>query len=492
MNTHLDDGRPEIPGHILGELLGSGGMGQVYLGRSLTGRRVAIKVIRPEFARDADFRERFRQEVGAARRVSGAFTAPVVDADPDGNPPWMATAYLPGPSLAERVRQGPPLEPSELREVAAGLAEALRDIHRAGLVHRDLKPSNILLTDDGPRVIDFGIARAAAGSLRTRTGLTVGTPPFMSPEQVRGGADIGGASDVFSFGSVMVFTATGHGPFDAEDSFAAAYRVVHEEPDLAGTPDWLRRIVLRCLAKDPARRPTPTELLTELATPPPPDDHVTPRTPADAPAGTPGDASGNASGPASRPAWDEITHTSVHTPHPAPTPTVVDRPATGRSPRTRATWLAVAAAALATAAALGAFYLTGRDDHSTGATPETSKATTSAPATSPTPSATPSSTTPSPDTSSPPPPDLPADRVTVELTAVGGASFVEAKDSHDRTLYQDVLADGDSRTFQDRTKVTLVIGNAGHVRLTVNGKSLGTPGEPGQVQRLVFTPEDGA
>ncbi|MEU1786668.1 RodZ domain-containing protein [Streptomyces sparsogenes] len=310
----------------------------------------------------------------------------------------------------------------------------------------------------------------------------------MSPEQVRGGADIGGASDVFSFGSVMVFAATGHGPFDAEDSFAAAYRVVHEEPDLAGTPGWLRKIVLRCLAKDPARRPAPTELLAELATPPPPGGHITRRTPA----GTLGETPAGTPGPASRPAWEELTHTSVRTPRPAPTPTVVDRPATGRSPRTRATRPAVAAAALATAAALGAFYLTGRDDHSAGPTPDASKVTASAPATTRAPSPTPHTSAPSPDTSGPPSPDLPSDMVTVKLTAMGGASFVAAKDGHGRTFYEGVLAEGDTKTFQDRTKISLIIGNAGNVRLTVNGKSLGAPGEPGQVQRLVFTPEDGA
>ena len=255
---------PLVPGYVLDRVLGEGGMGHVYLGTSPSGRAVAVKVIRAEVAGDPAFRSRFRQEVDAARQVSGAFTAPVIDADPDAPTPWMVTQYIAGPPLDQRVKAGPPLRAEELRQLAGGLAEALRDIHRAGIVHRDLKPSNVLLADDGPRVIDFGIVRAAEPHVRTQTGIVVGTPPFMSPEQIRAARDIGPASDVFSFGSVMVYAASGHAPFPASDLYTVAYQLVHDEPDLSDVPDWLRSVVVRCLAKDPAGRPTATELLALL------------------------------------------------------------------------------------------------------------------------------------------------------------------------------------------------------------------------------------
>lgn len=245
--------------------LGAGGMGRVYLARSAGGRTVAVKVVRAELAEDQEFRERFRREVSAAQAVSGAYTAPVVDADRDGPSPWLATAYVLGPSLTEAVAEHGPLPADTVRALGSGLAEALSAIHAAGLVHRDLKPSNVLLATDGPRVIDFGIARALDGSKLTSTGVVVGSPGFMCPEQA-GGAPMGPAGDVFSLGSVLVYAATGEGPFSHDSDSAAAllYRVIHHEPVLTGLPAELRPAVAACLAKNPADRPTPAELAALL------------------------------------------------------------------------------------------------------------------------------------------------------------------------------------------------------------------------------------
>jgi outer membrane protein assembly factor BamB len=256
---------PEYAGHYrLESRLGSGGMGVVHLARSPSGMRVAVKVVHAEFARDPEFRGRFRQEIVAARRVSGAFTAPVVDADPDAERPWMATLFIPGPTLSGQVKNSGPMTPAELRRLMAGLAEALRDIHRVGVVHRDLKPSNVLLADDGPKVIDFGISRPKDSELRTETGKLIGTPPFMAPEQFRRPREVGPAADIFALGSVMVHAATGRGPFDSDSPYVVAYQVVHDEPDLTGVPGNLAPLVRRCLAKEPDERPTPDELMREL------------------------------------------------------------------------------------------------------------------------------------------------------------------------------------------------------------------------------------
>ncbi|MGA5901161.1 protein kinase domain-containing protein [Streptomyces venetus] len=256
---------PEYAGHYrLESCLGSGGMGVVHLARSTSGMKVAVKVVHAEFAKDPEFRGRFRQEVGAARRVSGAFTAPVVDADPEAGRPWMATLFIPGPTLAQEVKRNGPLNPAQLRRLMAGLAEALRDIHRVGVVHRDLKPSNVLLAEDGPKVIDFGISRPTDSELRTETGKLIGTPPFMAPEQFRRPREVGPAADVFALGSVMVHAATGRGPFDSDSPYVVAYQVVHDEPELTGVPEGLAPLVLRCLAKEPEDRPSPDELMREL------------------------------------------------------------------------------------------------------------------------------------------------------------------------------------------------------------------------------------
>ncbi|MCB5163965.1 serine/threonine-protein kinase [Streptomyces bambusae] len=259
----LHGGDPQtVGGYRLLDRLGAGGMGTVYLGRGTeSGRLVAVKVVHQQFADDREFRIRFRQEVAAARRVSGAFTTPVVDADPDAERPWMATLYTPGRTLGAVVREDGPLAGPALRQLAVGLVEALRDMHRVGVVHRDLKPENVLLTEEGPRVIDFGISRAADQQTLTVTGRILGTPPYMSPEQLSAPHRVKAASDVFSLGAVLVYATTGHGPFDAASHYLTAYNVVHEPAAVAELSGTVREIVQWCLAKDPVDRPTPDELL---------------------------------------------------------------------------------------------------------------------------------------------------------------------------------------------------------------------------------------
>ncbi|MFF9509202.1 PQQ-binding-like beta-propeller repeat protein [Streptomyces sp. NPDC014724] len=259
---------PEYAGQYrLEACLGAGGMGVVHLARSTSGLQLAVKVVHRHYSADPEFRARFRQEVGAARRVSGAFTAPVVDADPDAARPWMATLYVPGPTLSDQVKRNGPMAPAELRRLTAGLAEALRDIHRAGVIHRDLKPSNVLLSDSGPKVIDFGISRPYDSDLRTETGKLIGSPPYMAPEQFQRPREVGPAADVFALGAVLVHAATGRGPFDSDSPYIVAYQVVHDEADLAGVPTDLAPLIGRCLAKDPAERPTPDEIMATLSPP---------------------------------------------------------------------------------------------------------------------------------------------------------------------------------------------------------------------------------
>lgn len=252
------------PYRLLGRL-GSGGMGRVYLGRSAGGRTVAVKIVHPHFALDEEFRARFRREVEAARRVGGAWTAPVLDADPGARVPWVATAYAAGPSLSAAVADVGPLPAHTVRALGAGLAEALAAVHELGLVHRDVKPSNVLLTLDGPLLIDFGIARATDGTASlTSTGVSIGSPGYMSPEQILG-KGVTGAADVFSLGAVLAYAATGRPPFPGDSSAALLYKVVHEEPELGLLDGELRGLTAECLAKDPAARPAPAELSRRLA-----------------------------------------------------------------------------------------------------------------------------------------------------------------------------------------------------------------------------------
>ncbi|MEV5824838.1 serine/threonine-protein kinase [Spirillospora sp. NPDC052242] len=245
--------------------LGSGGMGTVYLGRSAAGRTVAIKIMHPEFAADARFRERFRREVELSGTVAGGFTAPVVDADPDARPPWLATEFLPSVPLRDAVRAGGALPPEVVRRLAAGVAEALVEIHGAGIVHRDLTPANVLLAADGPRVIDFGIARALDAATITDSGTPLGAPGFMSPEQAAG-EPIGPPSDVFTFGATLMFAATGREPFGAGTWHEQLLRLRSERPRLDRVPDeGLRALIADCMEREPSRRPTAARVAERLA-----------------------------------------------------------------------------------------------------------------------------------------------------------------------------------------------------------------------------------
>ncbi|TVL93725.1 serine/threonine-protein kinase [Streptomyces sp. SAJ15] len=252
------------PFEVLGRL-GAGGMGLVYLARSASGRRVAIKTVRTELAEDQLFRVRFTREVEAARAVSGFYTAAVVDADPRAAVPWLATAYVPAPSLEEIVNEAGPLPAQAVRWLAAGIAEALQSIHGAGLVHRDLKPSNVLVVEDGPRVIDFGIASGVSNTRLTMTNVAVGTPAYMSPEQARDSRSVTGASDIFSLGSTLTFAATGHAPFHGANPVETVFMLLREGPDLSGLPEELRPLIESCMQMEADRRPSPADLQSQLA-----------------------------------------------------------------------------------------------------------------------------------------------------------------------------------------------------------------------------------
>ncbi len=248
---------------VLGRL-GSGSMGQVYLGRSAAGRLVAVKTIRVELAEEAGFRHRFGQEVAAARKVSGVFTAAVVEADPEADLPWLATAYVPAPSLARLVTACGALPVTTVRWLAAGCAEALASIHGAGLVHRDLKPSNVLVAPDGPRVIDFGVARAAERMGRTTSRGAVGTPAYMAPEQARDTHEASVASDVYSLGATLLFAATGHPPYRGVAVMDVLARLATEEPDLSGLPGELTELITSCMHRVPRQRPSSSAMLAQL------------------------------------------------------------------------------------------------------------------------------------------------------------------------------------------------------------------------------------
>jgi eukaryotic-like serine/threonine-protein kinase len=253
-------------------------MGRVYLSQSPSGRLIAVKVVHSHLAEDAEFRARFKREVTAARKVSGIFTAPVVSAELDGDVPWVATAYVPGPSLADAVEQHGPLPLESVESLAAGLAEGLCSIHEAGVIHRDLKPSNIILAPDGPRIIDFGISSAVGATTLTGTGSAIGSPGFMSPEQAEG-ETVGPASDIFSLGAVLTFAAKGESPFGFGSPATLLLRLVHGNPNIDGTPDTLRPLLLRCMDKDPGRRPAASEILAEISSAHPPRPDMADRLP---------------------------------------------------------------------------------------------------------------------------------------------------------------------------------------------------------------------
>ncbi|MCZ4124202.1 serine/threonine protein kinase [Streptomyces sp. H39-S7] len=249
-----------VGGYRLVAVLGEGGMGKVYLSYTPGGRPLALKVIRSELSGDPEFRRRFQQEVHAAQRVQGLYTAPVIDCDTDGPQPWLATAYVPGPSLAHAVSQQGALPLRSVLLLTVGVAEALHVIHAAGIVHRDLKPANVLLASDGPRVIDFGIARAADATALTATGVSIGTPAFMAPEQAASGT-VTAATDIFALGQIAAFAGIGAPAYGDGPSHAVLYRIVHEEPDLSRLPPELRPLVARCLSRDPAGRPALNEII---------------------------------------------------------------------------------------------------------------------------------------------------------------------------------------------------------------------------------------
>ncbi|WP_051468160.1 serine/threonine-protein kinase [Actinomadura oligospora] len=260
----LDPADPAVMGpYTLVARIGAGGMGRVYLGRSPGGRPVAVKVIRPDLADEPGFRARFQREVTAARQVSGAYTAPVLDADPEAATPWMATAYIAGPSLQQAIDTHGPLSPTQARTLGAALAEAMAAIHDLGQIHRDLKPANILLAADGPRVIDFGIARALEDTTLTATGLAVGSAGYQAPEQAEG-RQVDPAADVFALGAVLAFACTGSPPFGAGPPHVLMYRAAHEPADLAGIPDDLAETIAACLSKLAADRPTARDLIGML------------------------------------------------------------------------------------------------------------------------------------------------------------------------------------------------------------------------------------
>ncbi|WP_236655457.1 serine/threonine-protein kinase, partial [Streptacidiphilus carbonis] len=262
MRLRREDPRVVGP-YRLHRRLGTGGMGVVYLGSDRKGQKVALKLIRSELAEDQEFRTRFAREVAAAARIRGGCIARLVASDIDVERPWLATAYVPGPSLYKRVGDEGPLPWPEVTAIGAALADGLVHVHEAGVVHRDLKPSNILLSPKGPRIIDFGIAWSTGASTLTHVGTAVGSPGFLAPEQVRGIA-VTSATDVFALGTTLAYAATGDSPFGSGTSEVMLYRVVHEEPDLSEVPGALLPVIRACLAKEASDRPTTAQLHDRL------------------------------------------------------------------------------------------------------------------------------------------------------------------------------------------------------------------------------------
>ncbi|MDQ1026393.1 serine/threonine protein kinase [Streptomyces umbrinus] len=476
--------------------LGAGGMGTVYLARSRGGRAVAVKVVRPELAADRQFRERFRAEVDAARRVGGFHTAPVVGADPDAETPWLATAYIPGPTLSGLLADQGPMGEHRLRLLGAALAEALQAIHGCGLVHRDLKPGNIVMAEDGPRVLDFGIARALESTRLTATGAAFGTPGFLAPEQAQG-LEVSGAADVFALGAVLV-AAAGGSAFGTGTPIGLMYRSVHEPADLSAVPEDLRSLAADCLSKDPAHRPTPERLL-ELFLPGPatytptlvPPGTEAPTLPEDSrpqageesgtdspetvliaaagpsDGGTHGDALTLGSGSQDiLPARDEIGTAGPR------------RPTGGKRSRRRILIMVLVATAATGALVGGAVYLTQQGDH------------TDAPSASPSGSRQGSSPSPEPTPANSGGTGVPKDEVTVLISGEDGRSWVSAKDADGQLLFDGVLNKGETKTFTDKERIDLVLGDAAAVGLVVNGRKVRNDSPPGQVERLTYTRND--
>ncbi|MFD2028686.1 serine/threonine-protein kinase [Promicromonospora aerolata] len=351
----------ELGGYQLLGRIGAGGMGVVYLAETRTGRKLALKAILKEFVQDPEFRTRFRREAAAAMKVRGRHLATLIDADPDGAQPWLAVEYVEGPALTAVVQSQGPLPEPDVRRVLAGVAEALRAVHQVGIVHRDLKPSNILIGQDGPFVIDFGIAQASDSTSLTRTGLKVGTPSFMAPEQIRGSVATP-AADVWALGAVALYAATGQRAFGEGDTTVVYYRVVHEEPDLSACPAWLLPLVRACLDKDPEARPDLQEALDFLN---------------EVPAGLRTATTKITPGPAVSPLDDRTALRDDATvvkaePTPAPEPAPAEAPAARRGVLSRpTTWIAAAAGVLVVGAVTTAVVL-GMPSGSPGAAATTS------------------------------------------------------------------------------------------------------------------------
>jgi serine/threonine protein kinase len=456
------------PYRLIGRL-GSGGMGRVFLGRSRGGRLVAVKVIHPELAQDRDFRVRFAREFAAASKVSGVYTAPVVDADMDAPQPWLATAYVRGPSLGEAVSQEGPLPDGALLDLAAGLAEGLGAIHAAQVVHRDLKPSNVLLAEDGPRVIDFGVSVAAEASKITGTGLVVGSPGFMSPEQADG-AEVDAASDVFSLGAVLVYAACGEGPFGAGPTAAVVYRIVHAQPRLGQVPAQIRALVERCLAKDPAGRPSTMQILAELEAAPtaapglagwlgprlprltsssaisPPQAHPSP------PPGSPAKVSlaGSSGGP---PTQTAVTRQSSRRSAAPPPP---GRPESGRKPRLRSGLAWLTGSLVVLGLAITFVIVSSLPNHSPPAARSHNRPG------SRTSTRTSAHRVPSPSQKS-------ALKLVIDLTAVQDCWVDVTLTSTGQQIYQGVVEAGSTMAWTEHQPVTVSLGNPAGVELTVNG-----------------------
>ncbi|MGV9989168.1 RodZ domain-containing protein [Streptomyces sp. NPDC003374] len=482
--------------YTIERVLGAGGMGTVYLARSRGGRAVAVKVARPELAADRRFRERFRAEVEAARAVGGFHTAPVVDADPDAEAPWLATAYVPGPTLSELLAEQGPMDEGRLRLLGAALAEALQAVHACGLVHRDLKPGNVIMAADGPRVLDFGIARAMESTRLTTTGTAFGTPGYLAPEQAQG-LEVDGSADVFALGAVLV-AAAGGSAFGAGTPMGVMYRTVHEPADLSAVPDNLRSLVAACLSKNPGDRPAPGELLDLLMPDPARTEPVpvapgtpgpTVPLPAPAPPAAPAPASAAASGPPAAPVPADAAGAAGDGEGPRGAGGASGGPA--RRPRTRMIAVVPAAAVVVAALAGGTYYLT---HHRDGQGTPSAAASQSGHTSSPNPNSSPKSDPKANPASSPSAGNgaaaAPANQVTVVISGKEEGSWISAKGSGGQVLFEGVLSPGERKTFTDRTKVDLILGNAGAVRLVVNGKEVRDGLPPGQVVRLTYTRSD--
>lgn len=489
------------PYRIVGRL-GAGGMGTVLAGLDPTGLRVAVKLIHREQTGDAEFRARFRREVALSRRVTGPCLVPLLAADTDAERPWLATAYAPGPTLNEYVAAHGPLTGGNLHALATGTATALVAIHAAGVIHRDMKPQNIVLAPDGPRVLDFGIAHALDGTSVTRSGVVTGTPGWVSPELYRTGR-AGPEGDLFAWAALLAYAATARLPFGSGTPDVLAYRIMSEPADLDGVPGALAEILEGALAKEPGDRPTAAEVAERcaglLA------QEVTQVMGQGAGDGAPAAGDGAPAEPTRvegmvSAAWKVTT---------------VDDPdwaaPRGSSPR-RAMTVALAALVAAGAITGGAVLLNQQDE-----SPRTpSSADSSA---SPTPSrgggqqnppsapASDQASTATSDPANPPSPDptdtatadptptdsgatVPGDQVTVKVSAEDEASWISAKRSSGSLLFDGLLKPGQTKTFTDKNRVELVLGDAGSIRLVVNGVPVKDDFKPGQVERLTYTRGD--